>query len=272
MTDTLSPLPADRNARTNARPNEIFVDSFARGLEVIRSFSEGEEKQTLSDIARRAGISRASARRLLHTLLQLNYAHYDGKHFSLKPKILDLGYAYMSSLELAGVARDAMDELAKAMNSSCSLGVLDGFEVVYINRAMVRVVTACTNGAGNRMPAHLLAMGRVQLAALDDETLKAHLSTTELTRHTPYTVTDWRQLFSIIRVDGAKGWSIVRRELDEGICSIGMPIRDKRNAVVAGLGVSLRPDLSNDPATIDFARRELTKAVDTIADLLRMRA
>lgn len=272
MSEALSPVPYSQVASEGVRANEVFVDSFARGLKVIRSFSDGDERQTLSDIARYAGISRASARRLLHTLLELGYVRYDGKHFSLKPKILDLGYAYMSSSALAGIARDAMDELATTMNSSCSLGVLDGAEVVYINRAMVRVVTACTNGIGNRMPAHLLAMGRVQLAALDDNTLRRLLSSIELVRYTPYTVTDPEQLFDIIRADGKKGWSVVRRELDEGICSIAMPIYGKRSEIVAGLGVALRPDLSNDPLTIDFARRELTKTVTTIGDLLQMRA
>ncbi len=270
MTEALSPIPSGPDAPHRAQSNETFVDSFARGLQVIRSFSEGEEKQTLSDIARRAGISRASARRLLYTLLQLDYAQYDGKYFSLKPKILDLGYAYMSSLELAGVARDAMTELATTMNSSCSLGVLDGFEVVYINRAEFRLITTCTNTTGCRMPAHLLAMGRVQLATLDDITLQRHLSSIELVRYTPYTVTDRKQLFSIIRADGEKGWSIVRRELDEGICSIAMAIRGKQDRVVAGLGVSIRPDLSNDPVTIDCARQAVEKAVNTIGDLLRM--
>lgn len=272
MTELLSSLPAGPDAHDRLRSNEIFVDSFARGLQVIRSFSEGKEKQTLSEIAQRSGISRASTRRLLHTLLQLDYAHYDGKYFSLKPKILDLGYAYMSSLNLAGIARDAMDALAEAMNSSCSLGVLDGHEVIYIHRAEFRVVTACTNSVGCRMPAHLLSMGRIQLAALDDETLLRVLSSIEPVRYTPYTVTDREQLFAIIRADGEKGYSVIRRELDEGICSIAMAIRGKDDKVVAGLGVSLRPDLSNDPVTIDIARRELAKAVSAIGDLLRMGA
>lgn len=256
-----------------ARPqsNETFVDAFARGLQVIRSFGEGQEKQTLSDVARRASISRASARRLLHTLLQLRYVDYDGKYFSLKPKILDLGYSYISSLELAGVAKHAMTELATTMNSSCSLGILDGRDIVYIRRAEVRAVTTCSSTVGNRVPAHLLAMGRIQLAALSDEALDEYVATVELTRYTPYTVTDRRQLRSIIRADGEKGWSIIRRELDEGICSIAMAVRGNYGETVAGLGLGLRPDLSNDPITVEYARRELAKTVDAISDLLRMR-
>jgi len=165
-----------------------------------------------------------------------------------------------------------MDALAKAMNSSCSLGVLDGCEVVYIHRSEFRPVTSCTNSVGCRIPAHILAMGRVQLAALDDETLRHRLASIEPMRYTPYTVTDRKQLFAIIRADGEKGWSFVRRELDEGICSIAMPVLGKQDKVVAGLGVSIRPDLSNDPDTIDHARQELAKAVNAIGELLRMGA
>lgn len=271
MIETFSAVPLKSDAAPRPQSNEMFVDAFARGLQVIRSFCDSREKQTISDVARHAGISRASTRRLLHTLMQLGYVHYDGKYFSLKPKILDLGYAYMSSMDIAGVARDAMDELAKTMNSSCSLSVLDGFEAVYLYRAKVQLVTKCMNNVGNRMPAHLLAMGRVQLAALDDETLRRHLSSVELIRHTPYTVTDPKQLFDIIRADGEQGWSIVRRELDEGICSIAMPVRGKDDEVVAGIGVALRPDLSTDPDTIAYALRELTKTVTAVGDLLRMR-
>jgi IclR family pca regulon transcriptional regulator len=271
MIETFSAVPLKFDAAPRPQSNEMFVDAFARGLEVIRSFSDSREKQTISDVARYAGISRASTRRLLHTLMQLGYVHYDGKYFSLKPKILDLGYAYMSSLDLAAVARDAMNELAETMNSSCSLSILDGFDVVYIHRAMVRLVTACRNNVGARMPAHLLGMGRVQLAALDDETLRRRLSSIELVQHTPYTVTDPKRLFDIIRADGKQGWSIVRRELDEGICSIAMPVRGKQDEIVAGMGVALRPDLSNDPKTIAHARSELAKAVTAVGDLLRMR-
>jgi len=266
-----APIPTFADA-PRPQSNEMFVDAFARGLQVIRSFSEESEKQTLSDVARRSGISRASSRRLLHTLVQLGYVDYDGKHFALKPKILDLGYSYMSSLDLAKVAKDAMKELATTMGSSCSLGILDGHDIVSVRRTEVRTVTTCRSTAGSRMPAHLLAMGRIQLAALGDEALQEYLSTVTLTRYTPYTITDPKQLESIIRTDGKNGWSLVKRERDEGICSIGMAVRGKDGKTAAGLGLSIRPDLSNDPVTLGLARRELAKAVHTIGDLLRMRS
>lgn len=269
MTEFPIPQPLDA---ARAQDTDMYVDAFARGLQVIRSFNAGPERLTLSDVARRAGISRASARRLLHTLLQLRYVDYDGKYFSLRPSILDLGYSYISSLDLARLSEEAMDTLATTMNASCSLSVLDGHDVVYVRRAEVRAVTTCSSRVGNRVPAHLLSMGRIQLAALSDAALDDYFENVPLERFTPYTITDPGQLKSVIRADGARGWSIVRRERDEGICSIGMPIRVKDNEVVAGIGLGLKPDLSSDPVMLELARRELAKAVTTVGDLLRMRS
>jgi IclR family pca regulon transcriptional regulator len=270
ISEPLGPAPAQGNEPTQG--NEMYVDAFARGLQVIRSFNDGPEKLTLSDVARRTGISRASTRRLLHTLLQLRYVDYDGKYFSLRPSILNLGYSYISSLDLSQLAKPAMDEVATAMNSSCSLSVLDGYDVIYLRRTEVRQVSTCRSTVGSRVPAHLLSMGRIQLAALSDAALDDYFENVPLERLTPYTVTDPGQLRNVIRADGEKGWSIIRRERDEGICSIGMSIRDKDGKVVAGIGLGIRPDLSNDPETIENTRRELAKAVASVGDLLRMRS
>ena len=250
---------------------ETFVDSFARGLLVIRSFGAGADKQTLSDVARRAEISRASARRLLHTLLQLGYVQYDGKYFSLRPRILDLGYAYISTLEMTGATRETMQDLATRMNSACSITVLDGHDVVYVVRAAVHLLTHRAYPPGTRIPAHCLAGGRIQLAMLDDATLENYLATATLTAFTPYTVTDRDRLRDLILADREKGWSLVARELNEGVCAIAMPIQDSSGKTTCALAVSLRPDLSDDRATIDFARRSLTTAVETLGELFSLR-
>jgi len=269
MTDILSPK---RLERSRSEDNENFVHAFARGLQVIRTFSDGAEKQTLSDVARRANISRASARRLLHTLFQLGYVDFDGKQFWLKPKILDLGYSYVSSLELAGIAQDAMSALAAKVQSSCSISILEGHDVVYVARAMVSMITSRVFAVGNRIPAHALSMGRIQLAALSDEALDDYLATAELKRYTPYTVTDPVQLREILIADREMGWSVVRRELDEGVCAMGMPLLGRDGETIAGLGLGLKPDLSHNPAFLETMRQEMARTVGTINELMRLRA
>lgn len=238
---------------------------------MIRTFGPDAERQTLSDVAARAGISRASARRLLYTLLQMNYARFDGRYFSLKPTILDLGYAYISSMEFGELAVEAVHDLATRTNSSCSIGILEGHDVVYVVRTSVGRLTARVFSIGDRFPAHILAMGRVQLAALSDEALDDYLAHARIERFTPYTVVDRDELRRILRADGARGWSIVNRELDEGVCAIGMPLRNKDRQVIAGLGLGLRPDRSDDPAAIEQARIELARTVEAIDGLMRLR-
>ena len=239
---------------------------------MIRTFGPGSERQTLSDVAARAGISRAAARRLLYTLLQLGYAQFDGRRFSLKPTILDLGYAYISSMAFGEFAVEAMHELASRTNSSCSLGVLEGDEVVYVLRTSIGRLTARIFPIGGRFPAHVLAMGRPQLAALGDEALEHYLATAKIERYTPYTVTGRDALRRILVADRERGWSVVKRELDEGICAIGMAVRNKDGEVIAGLGLGLRPERADDPAAVEEARAELARAVEQIETLLRLRS
>jgi IclR family transcriptional regulator, pca regulon regulatory protein len=265
-----SPIPDSETGR--CPDNETYVDSFARGLLVIRTFSRDQERQTLSEVASSAGISRASARRLLHTLVQLNYAQYDGRYFSLKPKILDLGYAYVSSMEFGDLVVDSMHELAARTDSSCAISILEGHDVVYAARTTVRRVTSRSFPVGCRFPAHILSMGRIQLAALSDEALDAYLATAHFERFTRYTVVDPAELRRIIRADGEKGWSLVKREFDEGLCAMAMAVRNKKGDVIAGLGFALAPDRADDPAFIDESLIELAKTIGTINGLMRLRA
>lgn len=249
----------------------MYVDAFARGLTVIRTFGRERERQTLSEVAARAGISRASARRLLHTLVQLGYAQNDGRHFWLRPRILDLGYAYVSSMDFGDLVHDSMHELASRTNSSCSISILEGHEIVYVLRTTVRRVTARNFPLGSRFPAHILSMGRIQLAALSDEALDHYLATAHIERFTRFTVVDREELRRIIQADREKGWSMMKREFDEGLCSMGMAIRNKEGVVIAGLGLGIPPDQADDDAFIANSLKELARSVDTINGLVRLR-
>ena len=166
-----------------------FVQSLQRGLEVIRAFDADARELTLSDVARRTGLSRAAARRFLLTLVDLGYVRTDARYFSLSPRVLELGYAYLSSLSLPEVAEPHLEALVAEVRESSSLSVLDGPDIVYVARVPVsRIMTVAIN-VGTRFPAHATSMGRVLLAGLAEPELDAYLEQAELQRLSPRTVT-----------------------------------------------------------------------------------
>ena len=169
--------PTDDDGSGWDAPGGDFVQSRARGLAAIRAFDAAHPAQTLSDVARRAGLSRATARRVLHTLVGLGYADSDGRLFRLRPKVLELGFAYLHGTGLWGAAQPPMVELVERIHESCSAAVLDGDEIVYVARVPTRTrIMSITLGLGSRLPAHLTSMGRVLLAALPPAELDARLA------------------------------------------------------------------------------------------------
>jgi IclR family pca regulon transcriptional regulator len=215
-----------------------FVQSLERGLAVVTAFSGEAPSMTLSDVARATGLSRATARRLLFTLCELGYASSDGKRFALTPKILDIGYAYLSSLDLAGIAQAEMEALVEQTHESCSAAVLDGGEIVYVARVPTKRIMAISLGLGSRLPAYAASMGRVLMADLAPADLDAHLAATPLEPLTPNTVTDEAVLRAELDRVRRQGWALVDQELEEGVRSIAAPLRDARGRVVAALNVS----------------------------------
>src|SRR3954470_16847304 len=168
-------------------PGDSYVQSFARGLQVIRSFSAGAPRQTLSEVAAATGLTRAGARRILLTLQTLGYVASDGKLFSLTPRILDLGFAYLSSMPIWSLAEPVMEHLVEDVKESCSAAVLDGTDIVYVLRVPTRKIMSIGLGVGSRLPAASTSMGRMLLAALPDAQVEALLRAappSALTRHT----------------------------------------------------------------------------------------
>ncbi len=153
------------------RRNSDYVQSLERGLAVIRAFDDEHRELALSDVARATGLTRAAARRFLLTLVQLGYVGFDGKLFSLRPRILELGFAYLSSLTLPEVAQPHMESLVAQVNESSSISVLDDTEIVYVVRVPTRRIMTITIAVGTRLPAYATSMGRVLLAGLDDDEL-----------------------------------------------------------------------------------------------------
>lgn len=215
-----------------------FVQSLERGLSVIRVFDADHTKLSLSEVAAATGLSRAAARRFLHTLVHLGYMHSNGGRFSLRPKILELGYAYLSSLTLPEVAMPHLEELVEQVRESSSVSELDGEDVVYIARVPTRRIMTVTISVGTRFPAYATSMGRVLLAAQPEDWLDKYLASVSLRGLTGYTMTSPAGLRQELRKIRGRGWALVDQELEEGLRSLAAPIRDAEGAVIAAINVS----------------------------------
>jgi IclR family transcriptional regulator, pca regulon regulatory protein len=215
-----------------------FVQSLERGLSVVQAFSKERPSMTLAEVARETGLTRATARRLLWTLCSLGYATTDGKRFRLTPRVLDIGYAYLSSLDLTGIAQAEMERLVERTHESSSAAVLDGSEIVYVVRVPTKRIMTISLGLGSRLPAYAASMGRVLLADLPADQLDRHLKASELLALTPRTITDEAALRAELDRVQRQGWSLVDQELEEGIRSIAAPLRDRSGRAVAALNVS----------------------------------
>ena len=219
-------------------PGDSYVQSFARGLAVIRSFSAQAPRQTLSEVAGRAQLTRAGARRILLTLQTLGYVQRDGKLFRLTPRILDLGFAYLSSLPLWNLAEPVMEELVGQIKESCSAAVLDGTDIVYVLRVPTHKIMSISLGVGSRLPAYCTSMGRMLLSALTPEAMMKVLQASERTVRTRYTVTDVDELAAKIAQVRQQGWALVDQELEEGLVSMAAPVTDRAGQTIAAINIS----------------------------------
>lgn len=256
----------------NTRPSDRHVQSFARGLQVIRSFSAAHSAQTLSEVAARTGLTRAGARRILLTLEGLGYVQADGRQFRLTPKILDLGFAYLSSQPLWHTAEPAMQRLAAAVQESCSLAVLDGAEIVYLLRVPARKIMSINLGVGSRLPAACTSMGRMLLAGLPVGERRALLGADPLPARTPRTLTDPQAVLTAIDQAAQQGWCLVADELEVGLTSLAAPITDRHGRITAALNISTAsagsPQHQAHRRLIDEALPQLLRAVQEISGLV----
>ncbi|MDY7548366.1 IclR family transcriptional regulator C-terminal domain-containing protein [Glaciimonas sp. CA11.2] len=220
------------------KPGDSYVQSFARGLSVLRSFGADAPSQTLTEVAERADLTRAGARRILLTLLHLGYVAAEGRLFRLTPKVLELGFAYLSSLPVWTQAQPVMEDLVESLRQSCSAAVLDGDEIVYILRVPAHKIMSIHLGVGSRLPAYCTSLGRVLLAGLPPATLRDRLHRMILAQHTPNTIIEPKRLEETIEQVRIQGWSLVREELEPGLVSMAAPIVDRNGRVVAAINIS----------------------------------
>ena len=215
-----------------------FVRSLERGFAVIKAFGPGRDRLTLSEVAKATHLNAAAARRFLLTLVDLGYVRTEGRDYLLRPRILELGYSYLSGLSLPEVAQPYVEEFVAEVNEWGSIAVLDDLEIVYVVHVPTQRNIAIPIRIGTRLPAYCTALGRVLLATLPERDLDDRLARTELEQHTDRTVTDAKRLKALIAKVRSSGYSFVDRELEEGLRSLAVPVRDGSDAVVAALNVS----------------------------------
>jgi IclR family transcriptional regulator, pca regulon regulatory protein len=254
------------------RSPDGYVQAFARGLSVIRSFGPNSSEQTLSQVAEATGLDRAGARRFLHTLEKLGYVRREGRSFHLTPRILDLGYSYLCTLPLRSIAEPIVEQLVQAVNESSSVSVLDGSDIVYIVRVPVKKIMTITLSIGSRIPAYCSAMGRVLLGGLPEQEIHLVLKNSEIKRHTRHTITSRQEIAKVIAADRAKGWAMCNQELEEGICSLAVPLFDRERHVVAAMNVTANLSRTTPSEMTSKFLPLLQEAADKINHALRLKA
>jgi len=215
-----------------------FVQSLERGLAVIRAFSREQPQLTLTDAAAATGLTRATARRFLMTLESLGYAATDGKNWRLTARVLDLGHSYLAGLGLPEIVGTHLDRVAQSVHESASAAVLDGHDIVYVARVESRKIMRVQITVGTRFPAYVTSMGRVLLADLETSDAERILSSSDLRALTPHTTTQVSDLLSEVSRVRDVGYSLVDQELEMGLRSLAVPVRNGSGRVVAAINVS----------------------------------
>ncbi len=246
-----------------------YVSSLARGLEVLRAFNRTRRKMTLSEVAAETGNTRAGARRILLTLVHEGYAVADGKLFDLTPQVLELGYSVLSSKGAWDIARPFIDHLSDEIRESVSAAVLDKFDVVYVSGAQYHRVISVGITVGARFPAHCTATGRVLLAAQPEETWPGMIQNLVLTRMTDRTVTDRIAFRCVLEDVRNKGWSLVDQELELGLMSIAVPLRNSAGGLVGAINVGVPTVRMTPDELVGIILPKLQETVGHISQALK---
>lgn len=219
-----------------------FLEALARGLRVIEAFNKDADGLTLSDIAKRVDLPRASVRRTLHTLVRLGYAEVNDRWFRLTPRVLGLARAYLSSNAVTDIVQPALDRVSEQVGKSCSAAVLHGDNVMMIAHASPKRIIPVSAQIGFRLPAVATALGRVLLAALDDQRLDEFLASVESAKLTKFTIVGKGELRKAILKVRAQGYALADQEAEIGFRSIAVPLRKLDGRVIAALNIGVHSE------------------------------
>jgi len=241
MTDSNEAVPEEREPtiaeQIDALSDPSFMTSLARGLAVVRAFSDSRKPQTIAQLSQKTGIPRAAVRRCLYTLQQLGYVDAELNNFSLRPKVLTLGYSYLSSTPLTVSSQPCLNNITRELGESSSLAVLDEGEVLYVARSAASRVMSVALNTGSRLPAYCTSLGRVMLAHLPPAELDAYFARVKLRAMTEHTVVNQKRLREILAGVRRDGYAVIDEELEIGLRSIAVPVRGASGQIVAALNV-----------------------------------
>jgi IclR family pca regulon transcriptional regulator len=228
-----------------------YVTAFSRGLSIIRCFSAAHPRLTIAEVAKASGLNRATARRLLRTLEADGYASQRDGRYSLSPRILDLGYSYLSGLPLDALLHPDLLAVAEQFRESCSAGMLDGHDVAFVARAQTSYPRVMTTAfpTGSRVPAYLTALGVVLLAGLPEDRLDDYLQTAELRKYTDKTITSPAQLLAAVLGARVNGWYIADEQLQYGVRAVAVPVPTPDGSTLA---ISIASPVSADTMQASF--------------------
>lgn len=226
-------------SESGSAPDKEFMTTLAKGMSVLGAFGEQRPSMTLSEAAVAADLSRATARRVLRTLTELGYVVQSGRNFSLAPRILELGFAYLSTQTWIDRAEPLMKELSHSVQESCSAAILQGTEIVYVARmpAPYRIMST-TIAVGSRLPAFHTSLGRAQLGFLSEDELWRRVKSVQIVPYTAHTITDVAALIDRVKADHAQGFAIVDEELEKGLRSIAVPVVTRSGRNVGAINLS----------------------------------
>ena len=245
-----------------------FMNGFAKGLAVIEAFDATNSRLSITDISKITGLERATARRCLLTLAELGYADYDGKFFTLSPRILRLGHSYLTSTPLPRLMQPFLDQLSEKTGESASASVLDGNEIVYIARASHKRVMSINLNPGSRLPAYCSSMGRVLLAAMAQDEARRILENSNRKANTPKTKTTLAELMDELQRVREQGYAVIDQELEIGLCSIAIPVRNMRGVTIAAINIGAQAARVSIDEMIERYLPVMQSTRDTITSLL----
>ena len=247
-----------------ARIKMHFIQSLARGLNVLQAFSAERPEMTLTQVARVTGMNLAAAQRFTDTLLQLGFLQRDqNKRFYLGPRVLSLGFSYINGSALRRQAEKLISRFASRINRTVNLSVLDQDELIFVYRWEQQRFLMYDLHAGSKMPAHCTASGKLLLAALPDGELSGRIKSMRLSRFTRHTITDPERLWQELRRIRRQGYSICHQELSLDLCSVSAPVLDQEGRAQAAVNVSLRAE----EARGDFLDKIIKQLLDLGRDI-----
>jgi IclR family pca regulon transcriptional regulator len=244
-----------------------YIISLERGLKILEIFGESARRLTLTEVASACSLNKTAAQRFLYTLCTLGYLTRDeNKKYQLSTKILSLGFNFLNSSDLRSVCKPHIDSLSAEIDRTVNLGVLDGFEVIYLYRKEVTRYLKYDLYAGSRLPAYCVSIGKVLLAGLNEKDLKDRIERMTLNPITRKTVTSKPKLWDEIMQTRKRGYSICDRQLSMDLYSMAVPLINERQEAIAAVNVTMDPRESG----MEIKRKIAKKLINTGLSLSRI--